>query len=248
MLLNRDAETRLSIASNIMGGGQRTWSKGTRLHLRSRIGDGDDTQVRKFAAMLAAWPRRSPRLLPAPPSTSTCSPVRFLTPGDLPDEVLLSIFECLTSARDIAAVRGVCCAWRHLVDRTATIWRSLVFDLPRCPSAACHAESWYRKAADYGNAQAQVRLFLSPLKTIDIKMKFHLFSLVLTFTSSNACWFPNPNPNPSKSILMFHAVFARSAVHLWLQRKCQSSLAATVITHPSTSVLVCTLFRLVFVY
>lgn len=144
---------------------------------RVRVRNNDDKRTRRIAAMFTAWSRRSPRLLPAPPTISLPSrncdcDSRSVTPTDLPEEVLLSIFEYLTSARDIAAVREVCQTWRLLVDRTATIWRSLVFDLPRCPSSAFHAETWYRKAADYGNAQAQVcflfSLFLFIFKNVSV--------------------------------------------------------------------------------
>lgn len=112
-------------------------------------------------------PSRRLFLLPPPPlshSHSRSAPA-LLRAAALPDEVLLSIFERLQHARDIAAARGVCSSWRHLIDRTHTIWRHLVFDLPRCPSTAPYAETWYRKAADYGNAQAQVRSRLSALLT-----------------------------------------------------------------------------------
>lgn len=91
-----------------------------------------------------------------PPPSSRFGPPTHVRPIDLPDDVLLCIFERLSHARDIAAVRGVCLAWRTLVDHTETIWRSLVFELPRCARTAHHAETWYRKAADYGNSQAQV--------------------------------------------------------------------------------------------
>lgn len=127
-----------------------------------RTKDESTRRIRKYAAMLAAWPRRSPRLLlPPPPAKYTCCRLNNKTiinlRDGLPDEILLSIFEYVPNAKDIAAVRSVCKSWRRLVDKTATIWRSLVFDdLPRCPSSASKAESWYRKAADYGNARAQV--------------------------------------------------------------------------------------------
>lgn len=104
--------------------------------------------------LLSTW-RKRPHLLLLPPPIKSCN-LHHTKPTDLPDEVLLSIFQYLTCVRDIAAVRGVCRAWRRLVDHTATIWRSLVFDLPRRPTTLYHAESWYRKAADFGNAQAQV--------------------------------------------------------------------------------------------
>lgn len=100
-------------------------------------------------------PTRQVLLLPPPPE-SRFGPPSAVRPSDLPDDVLLCIFEQLSRARDVAAVRGVCIGWRHLIDRTETIWRSLVFDLPRCASNAQQAETWYRKAADYGNSQAQV--------------------------------------------------------------------------------------------
>lgn len=136
-----------------------------------RDADATRARVRKFTAMLAAWPRRSPRLLmPAPASRFPSTPGVVVSPRDLPDEVLLAIFELLPKARDIAAVRGVCRTWCKLVDRTATIWRSLVFDLPKSPSTACSAESWYRKAADYGNTQAQVRFDLDLFYCVDMKV------------------------------------------------------------------------------
>lgn len=115
-----------------------------------------DTAVKSALPLklLSTW-RKRPHLLLLPPPTKSCN-LYPTKPTDLPDEVLLSIFQYLTCVRDIAAVRGVCRAWRRLVDHTATIWRSLVFDLPRRPTTFYHAESWYRKAADFGNAQAQV--------------------------------------------------------------------------------------------
>ena len=103
---------------------------------------------------LIMFPRRHILLLPPP--ESRFGPPSRVSPVDLPDDVLLRIFERLSHARDIAAVRGVCISWRLLIDRTETIWRSLVFDLPRCARNAPYAETWYRKAADYGNSQAQV--------------------------------------------------------------------------------------------
>lgn len=103
---------------------------------------------------LPMLPSRPVLLLPPP--SSRFGPPTPVRPVDLPNDVLLSIFERLSHVRDIAAVRGVCLAWRTLVDHTETIWRSLVFDLPRCARTAHHAETWYRKAADYGNSQAQV--------------------------------------------------------------------------------------------
>lgn len=102
--------------------------------------------------------RPIPLLLTAPPCPRrTYPPPSRVTTAHLPDEVLLSIFERLPRVKDIAAIRSVCTSWRTLVDTNSAIWRSIVFELPRCPSSAPYAELWYRKAADYGNAQAQVR-------------------------------------------------------------------------------------------
>lgn len=85
------------------------------------------------------------------------APKRRVSLHDLPDELLLVIFEHLQHVSDIAAVRAVCRAWCRLIDHTETIWRTLVFKLPSRPSTCESAETWYRKAADFGNCQAQVR-------------------------------------------------------------------------------------------
>lgn len=108
--------------------------------------------------LLSKWTNKWPHLLllPAPKNTRS---IHTAKPTDLPDEVLLTIFQYLPRVRDIAAVRGVCRTWRSLVDHTAAIWRSIVFDLPQRPTSVYLAESWYRKAADFGNVQAQVSLF-----------------------------------------------------------------------------------------
>ncbi|PXF49952.1 Cyclin-F [Gracilariopsis chorda] len=105
--------------------------------------------------------RPIPLLLTAPPcARHRYPPALRVTTAQLPDEVLLSIFERLSRVKDIAAVRSVCTSWRALVDTNSAIWRSIVFELPRCRSSARYAELWYRKAADYGNAQAQFLLAL----------------------------------------------------------------------------------------
>lgn len=127
-------------------------------HVRNYSDAFTDSPPVKLLSILTGQSRH---MLLLPPVPSASENRVLIKPTDLPDEVLLSIFQYLTSARDIAAVRGVCFAWRKLVDRTAFIWRSIVFDLPKRPTSAHHAESWYRKAADFGNAQAQVRFLLS---------------------------------------------------------------------------------------
>lgn len=100
----------------------------------------------------------TPLLLPPP--TNTTHIVPHVNPANLPDEVLLCIFQRLTHVRHIATARSVCNTWRSLIDRTAFIWRSLILELPKSPAYAKHAETWYRKAAEYGNSQAQVCLIL----------------------------------------------------------------------------------------
>lgn len=136
--------------------------------------------------LLSAWAER-PQLFLLPAPKTFCSS-HAIKPTDLPDEILLSIFQYLTCVRDVAAIRGVCRAWRRLVDHTATIWRSLVFDLPRRPTTLYHAESWYRKAADFGNAQAQVSflfvffllfMYIVPQPVVQNVMTSHVISLAV---------------------------------------------------------------------
>lgn len=124
---------------------------------RRSVPDESTRRLRRYRAMLAAWPRRTPRLLTAPSQPMRGTMMKMST---LPDDILLLIFTNFTAARDIQTFRNVCQSWRALIDRSATIWRRLVFHLPACPSSAPEAETWYRKAADYGNTQAQFLLAL----------------------------------------------------------------------------------------
>jgi len=77
----------------------------------------------------------------------------------LPDDVLRVILENLSVVRDVAAARGVCRTWKRVIDYTPTLWRNISLSLPRRMPAT--AETWYRKAAQSGNEQAKVRIYLS---------------------------------------------------------------------------------------
>lgn len=85
-----------------------------------------------------------PLLLAAPPPRLV----------QLPEDVLVLVLRNLHRDRDVAAARGVCRIWRSVIDYSTEVWRNLHFGPPgRMPTTA---ESWYRKAAQCGNSQAQV--------------------------------------------------------------------------------------------
>lgn len=79
-------------------------------------------------------------------------------PVQLPNDIVRSILERLEHFRDVAAARAVCRTWRNIIDISTSLWRKLVFGLPRRMPE--NAETWYRKAARCGNAQAQFLLAL----------------------------------------------------------------------------------------
>lgn len=79
--------------------------------------------------------------------------------AQFPEDLLRVILGHLESVRDVAAARGVCRTWRDVIDNTTPLWRNLTFNLPRRMPE--HAETWYRKAAQCGNVQAQVSALIN---------------------------------------------------------------------------------------
>lgn len=73
--------------------------------------------------------------------------------------MLLTILGHLTRVADVAAARAVCVRWRAAVDGCGGLWRGLRLPLVRRRHVRA-AESWYRRAARYGNAQAAAHLAL----------------------------------------------------------------------------------------
>lgn len=82
----------------------------------------------------------------------------------LPEDVLAVVLNNLRRDRDVAAARGVCKTWRRVIDYSPTLWRNITFALPkRMPGTA---ETWYRKAAECGNAQAGVSCLDFPFSVV----------------------------------------------------------------------------------